>query len=73
IDLPGILNGAHQITDAEIATLKELEVPYTFSNVVGFQITNLYEFFMLFVVMAGIASLLLFLLNKWLRGLMNSQ
>jgi proton-dependent oligopeptide transporter, POT family len=73
IDLPGILNGTHQITDEEISVLKTLEVPFKFSSILGYQITNLYEFFMLFVVMAGIASLLLFLLNKWLRGLMNSQ
>ncbi|MFN5761539.1 MAG: oligopeptide:H+ symporter, partial [Sphingobacteriales bacterium] len=73
IDLPGILNGTHQITDAEISVLKTLEVPFKFSSILGYQITNLYEFFMLFVVMAGVASMILFMLNKWLRGLMNSQ
>lgn len=73
IDLPSILNGSHPITDAEISVLKELEVPFKFSSLLGYQITNLHEFFMLFVVMAGVASLILFMLNKWLRGLMNSQ
>ncbi|MFN5938047.1 MAG: peptide MFS transporter, partial [Sphingobacteriales bacterium] len=73
IDLPGILNGTHQITDAEISVLKTLEIPFKFSSILGYQITNLYEFFMLFVVMAGVASMILFMLNKWLRGLMNSQ
>lgn len=73
VDLPSILNGTRQITEGEVTILKDLEVPFKFSNLFGFQITNLYEFFMLFVVMAGIASLILFLLNKWIRGLMNSQ
>lgn len=36
----------------------------------GFQITNLYEFFMLFVFMAGIASVILFLLSGKLVKMM---
>jgi POT family proton-dependent oligopeptide transporter len=40
---------------------------------VGYQINNLYEFFMLFVFMAGAASLILFALTKWLQKMMNAQ
>jgi POT family proton-dependent oligopeptide transporter len=36
----------------------------------GYAITNLYDFFMLFVMMAGVASLILFLLTKKLQGMM---
>ena len=36
----------------------------------GYQITNLHEFFMFFVFMAGIASIILFLLSKKLKNLM---
>jgi POT family proton-dependent oligopeptide transporter len=38
----------------------------------GYQITNLHEFFMFFVFMAGIASLILFFLSKKLKGLMQN-
>ena len=37
----------------------------------GYQITNLHEFFMFFVFMAGIASLILFFLSKKLKSLMD--
>ncbi len=39
---------------------------------VGYEIKNLYDFFMLFVVMAGIASAILFMLTKWLQKTMNA-
>ncbi len=39
----------------------------------GYQMSNLYEFFMLFVGMAGIASLILFALTKQLQKMMNAQ
>lgn len=39
---------------------------------VGYEIKNLYDFFMLFVVMAGIASGILFVLTKWLQKTMNA-
>jgi len=38
----------------------------------GYTIKNLYDFFMLFVVMSGIASLILFFLTKWLQKTMNA-
>ena len=38
----------------------------------GYQITGLHEFFMFFVFMAGIASLILFFLSKKLKGLMQN-
>ena len=38
----------------------------------GYQISNLHEFFMFFVFMAGVASLILFFLSKKLKGLMQN-
>ena len=38
---------------------------------VGFEIANLYDFFMIFVVMAGIASVILFFLSKKLLTMMH--
>jgi len=37
----------------------------------GFSIANLYDFFMLFVVMAGVASVILFILSKKLMSMMH--
>ena len=38
---------------------------------VGIEIKNLYDFFMIFVVMAGVASIILYLLSKKLLKMMN--
>ncbi|MDP4272288.1 MAG: MFS transporter, partial [Bacteroidota bacterium] len=38
-------------------------------HILGFQITNLFDFFMVFVVMSGIASVILFALIKVLKRL----
>ncbi len=40
-------------------------------NFLGFQIDDLYSFFMIFVVMAGVASIILFLLSKKLLKMMH--
>lgn len=37
---------------------------------IGYQITTLYDFFMLFVFMSGAAAIILFALSKWLEKLM---
>ncbi|MBC7383917.1 MAG: peptide MFS transporter [Bacteroidia bacterium] len=39
----------------------------------GFQITNLYEFFMLFIIMTGISAGILFILSSWLQKMMNEK
>jgi POT family proton-dependent oligopeptide transporter len=41
------------------------------TNFLGYKMTNLYDFFMLFVGMAGVASLILFLLTKQLKKMMH--
>lgn len=42
------------------------------TSFLGYQITNLYDFFMLFVVMGGAAAIILFALSgplkKWMHG-----
>jgi POT family proton-dependent oligopeptide transporter len=40
-------------------------------SILGYQITTLYDFFMLFVIMSGMAAIILFGLSKWLQKLMN--
>ena len=41
-----------------------------FKSFLGFQITNLYEFFMLFIIMTGVAAAILFVLSSWLQKMM---
>jgi POT family proton-dependent oligopeptide transporter len=45
--------------------------PVIYPNFAGFSITNLYEFFMLFIIMTGIAAGILFVLSSWLQKMMN--
>ena len=40
-------------------------------NILGYHITNLYDFFMLFVIMSGVAAIILFALSSWLQKLMH--
>lgn len=42
------------------------------TNFIGYQMNNMYDFFMLFVFMAGIASIILFFLSKKLQKMMHS-
>ncbi|MET1055114.1 MAG: peptide MFS transporter [Pedobacter sp.] len=43
------------------------------TNFLGYEMHNLHEFFMLFVFMAGTASIILFCLTKWLQTTMNAK
>ncbi|MCX2479661.1 peptide MFS transporter [Pedobacter sp. MC2016-15] len=43
------------------------------TNFLGYEMHNLHEFFMLFVFMAGTASIILFFLTKWLQRTMNTK
>ena len=37
------------------------------THILGFTITNLYDFFIVFVVISGIAALVLFILTYWME------
>ena len=73
INLQDILQGKIMATTEQIAKLKELEIPYAFSSFLGYSIHNLYDYFILFVIMSGIASLILFLLTSWLKKMMHGM
>lgn len=47
--------------------------PVVYPSFVGFQITNLYEFFMVFIIMTGIAAGILFFLSSWLQKMMKED
>ncbi|MCU0382091.1 MAG: peptide MFS transporter [Chitinophagaceae bacterium] len=73
INLPDILSGKLTATPEQIETLKKLDIPYTFNSILGYQINNLYDYFIMFVIMAGVASLILFGLTGWLQRLMKAK
>ncbi len=43
------------------------------TSFLGFQITNLYEFFVLFIIMSGVAAAILFVLSSWLEKRMHND
>lgn len=47
--------------------------PLEYPSFVGFQITNLYEFFMVFILMTAAAAGILFLLSSWLQKMMKED
>jgi len=73
INLQPILSKEVIPTATELAKLKELKIPFEYQSILGFQINSLYEFFMMFVVMAGIASLILFMITKKLQKMMHQD
>jgi proton-dependent oligopeptide transporter, POT family len=71
IDLQGVLNGTVTLTAQLQDKLKELKLPSVYPQFAGFTIHNLYEFFMLFVILPGVAAVLLFLLSGLLKKMMH--
>ncbi len=52
------------------AGAEAIEGPIVNPSFLGFEITNLYEFFMLFIIMTGAAAAILFVLSSWLQKMM---
>ena len=67
----GILDGTVQPTPEQMAIAKDKELPLTYPTFLGSKVTNLYQFFMLFVGLAGVAGLILFGLSFPLRKMMH--
>lgn len=67
----GILDGSVQATPEQISIAEAKELPLTYPSFVGTKVTSLYEFFMIFVGMAGVAGLILFGLSFPLRRMMH--
>jgi POT family proton-dependent oligopeptide transporter len=71
IDLQGILNKTVTPTSEQLALLDQNQISAVNPSFVGMEIHNLYEFFMVFVVLTGIAAIILFLLTPFLRKMMH--
>jgi len=71
INLQAILDKTIVPTAEQIKMLAEKKISIDYPHFAGFTIHNLYEFFMVFVVLCGFASLLLFLLTPLLKKMMH--
>jgi proton-dependent oligopeptide transporter, POT family len=71
IDLQGVLDGKVQASADQLAFLAEKKIPTTYPVFAGFKIENLYEFFMVFVILCGVAAFLLYALTPLLKRMMH--
>jgi POT family proton-dependent oligopeptide transporter len=71
IDLQGVLDKSVTPTAQQIKLLADNQITDHYPSFAGFEITNLYEFFMVFVVLCGIASVILFLLTPVIKKMMH--
>ncbi len=67
----GILEGAIEATPDQLAKASEVSLPMEFPTFLGNPVTDLYEFFWIFVMMSGIAGGILFVLSFPLRRMMH--
>lgn len=71
IDLQGVLDGTVQTTEALLVQMKTLNLPSHYPTFAGFTIHNLFEFFMVMVILPGAAAVLLFLISGLLKKKMH--
>ena len=71
IDLQGVLDKSVTPTSEQLALLEENQISPANPVFAGFEIHNLFEFFMVFVVLTGIAAILLFMLTPVIKKMMH--
>lgn len=71
IDLQGILDKTITPTSEQLVLLDQNQISSANPVFVGYEIHNLFEFFMVFVILTGVAAIILFLLTPVLRKLMH--
>ncbi len=70
-DLQPILDGKVQATAGQLQLMVENNIPAQYPTFVGFTIHNLYEFFLVFIILPGASAILLFLISPKLKKLMH--
>lgn len=71
INLQQVLDGTTQLTTAQLSTLHEAKIAAVYPQIAGITIHNLYEFFMMFVVLCGVAAVLLMAITPTLKKMMH--
>jgi POT family proton-dependent oligopeptide transporter len=71
IDLSAVLHKTAHLTTSQQAFLTDNKIPTDFPVFVGVSITNLFEFFMVFVILCGAAAVILYALTPLLKRMMH--
>nr|WP_283407316.1 peptide MFS transporter [Flavobacterium hercynium] len=71
IDLQAVLDKTTTLTEDQVKLLDHHQISDHYPEFAGFVIHNLYEFFMVFVVLTGLAAILLFALTPLLKKMMH--
>jgi POT family proton-dependent oligopeptide transporter len=71
IDLQGVLDKSITPTAEQVQLLADNQISASYKVFAGFEITNLYDFFMVFVVLCGLAALILFALTPFIKKMMH--
>jgi POT family proton-dependent oligopeptide transporter len=71
IDLGAVLNKTVVLTTEQSNFLAEQKIPTSFPTFAGFTIHNLFEFFMVFVILCGAAAVVLYSLTPMLKRMMH--
>lgn len=71
IDLQAVLDKTITLDEVQLKLLEENKISDHYPSFAGFEITSLYDFFMVFVVLCGIAALILFLLTPIIKKMMH--
>ncbi|MDO8998540.1 MAG: peptide MFS transporter [Bacteroidota bacterium] len=71
IDLQAVLDKTITPTVEQLTILAENQISPTNPSFAGFEIHNLFQFFMVFVILTGLAAIILFLLTPVLKKLMH--
>jgi POT family proton-dependent oligopeptide transporter len=71
IDLKQVLDGTTKPTAEQLSFLSTNDIPHIYPSFAGFEIQNLYQFFMLFVILCGTAAVLLYSLTPLIKRMMH--
>jgi len=71
INLQEVLDKKVTLTAEQVALFEKEQLPMANTTFAGFEIHNLYEFFMVFVILCGVAAIILALLSPRLKKMMN--
>ena len=71
INLQDVLDKKVTLSSAQTELLTQNQIPLANHTFAGFEIHNLYEFFMVFVVLCGIAGIILALISPFLKKMMH--
>ncbi len=71
IDLSAVLEGTTKLNVQQLSFLEENKIATIYPSFAGFTIHNIYEFFMVFVILCGAAAILLYSLTPLIKRMMH--